>query len=210
MSTSPPIKKGHTLDLVCTTGITISNLTSIDLTVSDHLAITLDINTPTPHVKQKRTITFRNIKSIKLPSLSSALAATVSASVPIPTISPIALVNYHNDALSSCFDIIAPIKSKLTSLTRSAPWYTDQLRHLKRHGRQLERLAKRTGLTVHLDTFKLHQQQYIDALNTARSSIIQSGSNNRRTLFSIINKLLKPIDTISTSFTISTFDCVVV
>src|SRR4029434_5955643 len=101
---------------------------------------------------------------------------------------PCQRVNYYNDALSSCFDIIAPIKSKVTSLTRSAPWYTDQLRHLKRHGRQLERLAKKTGLTVHLDAFKLHQQQYIDALNTARSShyssITQSGSNNPRTLFS--------------------------
>src|SRR4029434_4199222 len=104
-----------------------------------------------------------------------------------------------------CFDIIAPIKSKVTSLTRSAPWYTDQLRHLKRHGRQLARLAKKTGLTVHLDAFKLHQQQYIDALNTARSShyssIIQSGPNDPKTLFSTINKLLKPMDTISTSFT---------
>src|SRR4029434_7518633 len=47
----------------------------------------------------------------------------------------------------------------------------------------------------------LHQHQYKDALNTARSShyssIIQSGSNNPRTLFSTINK---PMDTISTSF----------
>jgi len=32
-------------------------------------------------------------------------------------------------------------------------------------------------------------------------SIIQSGSNNPKTFFSLINKLLKPIDTISTSFT---------
>ncbi|XP_075933638.1 uncharacterized protein LOC142933414 [Anarhichas minor] len=72
---------------------------------------------------------------------------------------------------------------------------------------QLERLAKKTGLTVHLDAFKLHQQQYKDALNTARSShyssIIKSGSNNPKTLFSTINKLLKPMDTISTSFTTS-------
>src|SRR4029434_922505 len=52
----PTQKKGHTLDLVCTAGITISNLTSIDLTISDHLAITLDIDIPTPYVRQNRTI----------------------------------------------------------------------------------------------------------------------------------------------------------
>src|SRR4029434_3372806 len=101
----PTQKKGHTLDLVCTAGITISNLTSIDLTISDHLAITLDIDIPTPHVKQNRTIIFQHIKSINLPSLSAALASTVSASAPISTVSPTALVNYYNDALSSCLDL---------------------------------------------------------------------------------------------------------
>ncbi|XP_068565816.1 uncharacterized protein [Cebidichthys violaceus] len=203
----PTHKKGHTLDLVCTSGITVSNLTSIDLTITDYLAITLEIDIPTPQVKQNRTITFRNIKAINIPSLSSTLAATVSASAPISTASPTALVNYYNDALSSCLDVIAPKKSKLVTFTLSDPWYTDQLRHLKVQGRQLERLANKTGLTVHLDAFKLHQQQYKDALNTARSShyssIIQSGSNNPKTLFSTINKLLKPMYTISTSFTTS-------
>ncbi|CAM4708618.1 unnamed protein product [Leuciscus chuanchicus] len=53
-------------------------------------------------------------------------------------------------------------------------------------------------------------QQYKDALNSARSShyssVIQSGSNSPKTLFSTINKLLKPMDTISNSFTTSKCD----
>uniref|UniRef100_UPI003AAD8E98 uncharacterized protein n=1 Tax=Centroberyx gerrardi TaxID=166262 RepID=UPI003AAD8E98 len=173
----PAHRKGHTLDLVCTSGITISNLSSTDLTISDHLAITLDIDIPTPLVKQKRSITFWNLKSINPSSLSSTLADIISDSALTPNVSPIDLVNTYNDALSS---------SK---------------------GRQLERLAKRTGLTVHLDAYTLHQQQYKDALNSARSShyssIIQSGCNNPKLLFSTINKLLKPMDTISNSFTTS-------
>jgi len=46
-------KKGHTLDLICTTGIAISNLTTYDLSISDHLALIMDILTPTPLIKQK-------------------------------------------------------------------------------------------------------------------------------------------------------------
>ncbi|TNN50118.1 E3 ubiquitin-protein ligase TRIM39 [Liparis tanakae] len=52
-------------------------------------------------------------------------------SATISTASPTALVNYYNDALSSCLEVVAPRKSKLVSSTHSAPWYTDRLRHLK-------------------------------------------------------------------------------
>ncbi|TNN39077.1 hypothetical protein EYF80_050746 [Liparis tanakae] len=61
-----------------------ANLTGIDRTTSDRQAISLDIDIPTPHV---------NVTSINLPSLSSALAATVSASATISTASPTALDN---------------------------------------------------------------------------------------------------------------------
>uniref|UniRef100_A0A8C5AMC5 Reverse transcriptase domain-containing protein n=1 Tax=Gadus morhua TaxID=8049 RepID=A0A8C5AMC5_GADMO len=54
--------------------------------------------------------------------------------------------------------------------------------------------------------YKQHLQLYNDTLNSARSSyysgIIQSGSINPRTLFNTINTLLKPLDTISHSFSV--------
>ena len=198
---------GHTLDLVCTSGVTINNLTCTDLAISDHLTITLDIDIPTPLVKQKRIITYRNLKSINPSSFSSTLADTIPENLLTSAISPAELVNTYNNVLSSCLDQTAPTKSRTVSFTHSAPWYTDHLRHLKAKGRQLERLHKKTGLSVHLDAYKLHQQHYKEALNTARSSyyssIIDSGHNNPKTLFSTINKLLKPMDTISNSFTTS-------
>ncbi|XP_061133329.1 uncharacterized protein LOC133153215 [Syngnathus typhle] len=65
----PTHKKGHTLDLICTTGLSISNLTSFNLTdiLSDHLALTLDIDIPTPLIKQQCSISYRNMKSIHPP-----------------------------------------------------------------------------------------------------------------------------------------------
>ncbi|XP_030643580.1 condensin-2 complex subunit D3 [Chanos chanos] len=72
---------------------------------------------------------------------------------------------------------------------------------------QLERLYKRTGLTVHLQAYSDYLQQYKEALTTARSTyysdLIHSGSNNPKALFSTINNLLKPTDNILKTFTVN-------
>ncbi|KAJ8366477.1 hypothetical protein AAFF_G00353570 [Aldrovandia affinis] len=115
--------------------ITIRNLTSSNLTISDHLAITMDIDIPTPLIKQKHSITFRNLKSINPSYLSSILADTISNSTVIQNASPTDLVNTYNDALSSCLNQFPPIKTKSVSFTHSVPWFTDQLHHLKSKGR---------------------------------------------------------------------------
>ena len=202
----PTHNKGHTLDLVCSTGITISHLASNNLHISDHLAITFQTHTPSPHEKQKRTITFRNLKSINPSSLSTCLSESIAKLTITHNNSPDYLVNCYNSSLSSCLDQLAPVQSKLVSFSHSAPWYTDELRHLKSKRRQLERLSHKTGLTVHQEIYKQHLQLYNDTLNSARSSyysgIIQSGSSNPRTLFNTINTLLKPLDTISHSFSV--------
>ncbi len=72
---------------------------------------------------------------------------------------------------------------------------------------QLERLYKKSGLTVHLQAHIEYLQQYKDALNAAwsayYSNLIHSGSSNPKALFSTINKLLKPSDNTSTSFKVN-------
>ncbi|KAM7389287.1 hypothetical protein PAMP_023273 [Pampus punctatissimus] len=63
----------------------------------------------------------------------------------------------------------------------------------------------KTGLTVHAHTYKDHMLLYKSALNKAcslyYSGVEISGSYNPCTLFSTINKLLKPHNNISSSFT---------
>uniref|UniRef100_UPI0035900AD0 uncharacterized protein n=1 Tax=Myxine glutinosa TaxID=7769 RepID=UPI0035900AD0 len=51
--------RGHILDLVCSTGLNLHHLYGSDLTLSDHLAITLTINIPAPTPRHYRTINFR-------------------------------------------------------------------------------------------------------------------------------------------------------
>lgn len=201
----PTHSRGHTLDLVCSTKLNIQQLSSHNLHISDHLAITMNIVIPTPTPKHTRTITFRNIKSLSPSALSASLTHCLSASPPLPFDDPADLVNYYNNTLSSCLDQLAPIKTKTVSFTHSAPWYTPELRQMKSRKRQLERLHKKSRLSVHLLAYTDHLQQYKDALNAARttyySHLIHSGSKNPKALFSTINSLLKPHDNTFSSFT---------
>ena len=187
------------------TGLHIHNVSSPDLSISDHLAISRVIDIPAPEPKQDRKITFRNLKSICPVSLSTYISNTLSGLTFPVNPAPMDLVNIYNNTLSTSLNKLAPLKTKTVTFTHSGPWFTPELYKLNKELRQLERLHKKTGLTVHALAYKEHMHLYKSALNKAcsvfYSGIIHSGSSNLRTLFSTINKLLKPQDNISPSFT---------
>ena len=78
---------------------------------------------------------------------------------------------------------------------------------MKSQKRQLERLHKKTTLTVNLHAYTDYLHQYNNALKAARSNyysqLIHSGSSNPKALFSTISTLLKPCDNATPSFTTS-------
>ena len=190
----PTHTKGHTLDLVCSTGSPPSHLQCIDLAVSDHHAILFTIPVSPARLRPKRSITFRHIKSVSTPALSNLIAAHLVSDPSETTLD--GQVALYNTALSLSLDALAPVKTKSVSFTRPAPWYTTELRAMKARGRQLERLHKRTGLTVHLLAFKDHVTSYKVALSRTKtqyySTLISSQENHPKTLFTTINRLLHP------------------
>lgn len=111
--------------------------------------------------------------------------------------SPDVLVARYNTALSLSLDSLAPLRSRTVSFLRPAPWFTSDLCTMKQTGRRLERLSRRTGLTVHRMALVDHVRSYKEALsktNTAYySSLITSQQNHPRSLFSTINRLLRPL-----------------
>ena len=108
------------------------------------------------------------------------------------------LVAHYNSALSLCLDSVAPIKTRIVSYTRPAPWFTSDLRSLKSIGRQLERRLRRSGLTFHREAYRDHVRTYKAALTEAKtqyySTLIGNQKNHPRTLFSTVNRLLRPLD----------------
>lgn len=60
----PTHSKGHTLDLLCCSGVTPFNCTAFDLPISGHKLISFNAKATLLKTKLSRTISFRNIKSI--------------------------------------------------------------------------------------------------------------------------------------------------
>lgn len=98
----PTHTHGHTLDLVCSTGLTVHHLSSTDLTISDHLAITMDVNIPIP--KDERNITFRNVKSITPPALLASLTTKLTMPSHVPLDNPSDLLTHYNHTLSASLE----------------------------------------------------------------------------------------------------------
>ncbi|KAK7879820.1 hypothetical protein WMY93_033509 [Mugilogobius chulae] len=134
----PTHKKGHTLDLVITDSIPLTDLHIYDIGTSDHQAVNIKIPQSSQFSKPKRHITFRNIKNIDPASFTQHLQLLSSP----PSSSVSDLIDYYNNSLSHILDTHAPLKSRTVTFTRPAPWYTTKLRDMKRSGRVLEELVK--------------------------------------------------------------------
>ena len=188
----PTHSRGHTLDLVITNTAPITNLQVNDLGMSDHKAISMELQITSSISKPKRVIHFRNLKNINMDALTNDLQHLSSLNPE----SANDAVDLYNSSLSSLLDYHAPLKTRTVTFTRSAPWYTSELRQMKRMGRVLERRYKSTGLTVHKTAYREHQKAYSKSLSDTRSQfysdIINNSSANSRQLFRTVDTLLNP------------------
>ena len=116
-----------------------------DLGVSDRKVVSMEFKL-SHHIKPKRQIYFRNLKHIDTDIMTLDLQQ-IPPSANFTTVSE--SVEYYNKTLSTVLDLHAPLKSRTVSFSRSAPWFTSELRSMKAAGRVLERHLARSGLTVH-------------------------------------------------------------
>lgn len=131
------------------------------------------------------------MKTVNPPALSTQIAACLAGVYPDSLTGE--LVARYNTALSFSLDSLAPLRTRTVSFACPAPWFTTELRTMKATGRRLERLYKKTGLTVHHLAFKDHVKAYKEALSRTMTQYYSTliGSQQRQ-LFSTINKLLSP------------------
>ena len=104
----PTHTKGHTLDLVCCTGVTPINCSAFDLPpeITDHKLVTFDLHLPLSKTKLSRVMSFRNIRNIHLDNLTAGID-----SLPIitPPCNPDQLVSIYNDGLQPLLNSLAPL-----------------------------------------------------------------------------------------------------
>lgn len=108
---------------------------------------------------------------------------------------PSKISDLYHSAIAEVLDENSQIRTRSISMSRSSPWYNNELRAMKAKGRQLERLFWKTGLTVNLQEFSDHVKHYKTALNAAHSSyiykIINKANNRPKSLFSMVNRLVQ-------------------
>ncbi|KAJ8362846.1 hypothetical protein SKAU_G00116770 [Synaphobranchus kaupii] len=73
----PTHAKGHTLDLVCSSSLPLSNLRPLPFPLSDHHCILFSAPLPSPHHSTKRSISFRNIKFVNPLTLSQLISSAL-------------------------------------------------------------------------------------------------------------------------------------
>lgn len=197
--TFPTHSKSHTLDLICCSGVTPINITADELPITDHFLISFTVELTLSIIKTPRHITFRNIKNINLATLTTIIDS--SAILDINDFStPDDLVFHYNTGLLNILNSLALLKTRPVSFNVPAPWFTTDLRLMKAKGRQLERLYKKTGLTIHKELYNNHILHYRDSIATTKSqyysSLITANHGNSKSLFTILNNITQPQDSL--------------
>ena len=176
----PTHVSGHTLDLVLTRGNDnfVSSVSSVSYLPSDHVAVlcSMDIRKPKPMKIQVRTRKIRNIDidAFRQDILLSELYSFSSDNI-----------NEHVDqfeyTLSSLLDKHAPEVTRTITSRPQSPWYSDDLRQLKRELRGLERKAFPHGLEIDRENFRKAAHHYSNCLKSAKSEYHRNQFRNYTT-----------------------------
>ena len=191
--TGPTHRRGHTLDLVITKDLNITNVVVKNVGVSDHYCVFFEllicpVIQSNRHPVRKRIIT-ENTNALFIRDLSSRPSLT-SDSVDI-------LCDNLNSKINNIMDNIAPIKNKTVPSKQRAPWRNSQaVINMKRECRIEERRWRKTKLQIHYEIYKGKLHAYNLEIKNARqaffSGIINRNTNHAQTLFATVDRLTNP------------------
>ena len=189
----PTHDKGHTLDLLITRKSDEISLQQTEVTnfLSDHAFVKskIKINKQTHELKN---IQFRQIKKININQLKNDISTSALCNMN-DELSASEKAALYDSTLSKLLDAHAPVISKTIKIKHTAPWYTNELRSLKRTKRKKERAWRKSMADEDYHTFKTARQDYIDQCNNTKSAYysneVQKCGNDQRKLFKLIKHL---------------------
>ncbi|CAJ1061240.1 RNA-directed DNA polymerase from mobile element jockey [Xyrichtys novacula] len=186
---------GHTLDLVLSHGLCVSNLVICDAVFSDHMPILFDIPTQCP-VKLRVPPKPRRMFNSSSPALFSSTYVGLcedDSAAPVCLDTEELVLRFHSTCLQT-LDTIAPLKTRRTKPTPE-PWLNDVTRAARRECRRAERRWKKDSLQVYLgilkDSLRNYQRIVKAEKNKYFSELIAFNCNNPRALFKTINTVLE-------------------
>ena len=193
----PTHKKGHTLDLVLSSGLIIGDLdtnSSEWSAVTDHSIIIFNMMVSPPPRKHQVPSRSRNINPSTSAKFTSVFLSSVSP--PALSLSTDNQLNYFNNICLASLDLVAPFKTRTGTSITSSPWLNDHTRSLKRQLRKAVRKWKSTKLQVFFEIMKDLMKTYNNSVKEARanyfSTLIAKNYHDSRTLFKTIELAVGP------------------
>ena len=183
---------GNTLDLIITSTALLPTKTFQSDRISDHFTAIADFSLEVPVQNERKTIKYRNIKSIDLEAfqndiLQSALISNPSSNAP-------GLASQFNSILGSILDSHAPIITKQISPKPPNPWMTPEILAAKNQRRYLERVWRRNSTQLNRSRFTrqthLCNRMMSKAKSTYYDGIIRENSTDQRSRWQAFNQIL--------------------
>ena len=191
---------GHVLDLVISAEsdsvikdkVTVQSLISYHFLVVCPLDITTEIDAP-------KSVKCRKISDIDLASFQTDIVESKlnETSTLDKTLDEIVLE--YNETLLSLLDKHAPETVKTLKPRVRQPWYTTELRSLRRVSRQKERKMRKTpknhpNFSAVKADFKLAEELYFESVDTSKTSyysnLVISNKKDQSKLYKVLNSLM--------------------
>ncbi len=184
-------REGNTLDLIITKSKSSILSHTVDLMLSDHCNILMDVDMRKPPLIKKE-LTFRKTRSIDKNNFKADMKSTMENIILNDNLQD--MVSLYNDKLTEIFDKHAPEQTKTITVRKHTPWTTEEIKPEKQTLRKLERKMKRTKLEIDKQNFKTQKLKYKKILDDKRtehySNLIEENCNDPKGLFKVINKAL--------------------
>ncbi|KAF7238137.1 Sperm-associated antigen 17, partial [Varanus komodoensis] len=197
--TGPTHERGHTLDLVFSTGqeeggLRVSNLCLTPLSWSDHFLVRFVLESDFSLCTGADPIMWVRPRSWMDPEgFLKALGEFPADKTGAPVE---ALVELWNGEMTRAVDTIAPKHPLPPGRARSSPWYTPELRAMKQVGRRLERRWRKSRDESDRTHLRAHYRAYAVAVRVAKkrffSASIASSQCRPVELFRVVQGLVRP------------------
>ena len=195
----PSNKFGHTIDLLFANSneFDMNPIQPVNYSLGDHFPIFFEFpNNQQIITTEKRTVTYRDIKSLDIPGFASHLTTSLISSfngiVEDSTFSE--LLDVYNGTVNSVFDDHAPLQNRtFTTTAESPPWVDVEYKSNRATRRRLERKWKKskipTDKTEYVRQRDLCAKMSKEKRKAYFHNLIESKRGDQRALFNTVNTI---------------------
>ncbi|XP_058039494.1 uncharacterized protein LOC131198648 [Ahaetulla prasina] len=180
--------RGNTLDLIFLSGqwldgLELGDLVIKPLTWSDHSLLQLDFRTADPHRRELEPVRWFHPRCLMDPESFQTELGPLSEDLAHGSAGD--LVAAWERAAAGALDRVVPLRPLTWCQSRLAPWYSEELREMKRRRRRLEsdQTLVRSQIQTYLVAMRVAKREYFSAL-------IASADNRLAALFRVTRSLL--------------------